>query len=158
MTKFTSSQLRTLRNASEGVQRVTDQIRELVFEVAYAIVECSPKTEHYITVAGENFAIRKIYFAGQGRNYSWELIDKENTIFSDKWKYEERILGSFELSDTGSLIDPEYFYEPTLEKLRFFAENLGSILQTIISEWIKQEQETTDLLKTLKENLKQFVS
>lgn len=151
MTKFTSSQLRSLRNAAEGVKRVTEQLRETIYNIATEIVRISPDNEYNINIPGLFLSIEKVYRRTLGDDYDWELLDSTNAIYSRMWKYNPEFYGAHELSDTGNLVDPEHFHKPTISQIKFFVENLGAILEEFITIWKLQEAERQKLINSLKD-------
>lgn len=154
MTQFTSSQLRTLRNASEGIKRVTKQLEQLVYDIAYHIVEMSPAKENIITVAGHNIAVVELYPTNQkGASFHYLIDVNTNTIFDSTWAFSDSFWASEELNDTGMFDDPEEYYKPTKEITKWFIEHLGEILEGFTNLWEKETKEKSELIKFLKEKI-----
>ena len=154
MTQFTSSQLRSLRNASTGIKRVTKQLEGLVYDIAYHIVEMSPAGTNVITVAGHNIAISELYPTNQKGSSFHYLVDvKTNTVFDTTWAYSSSFWASHELSDTGMFDSPEEYHKPTKEKIKWFIEHLGKILEGFTNLWEKESKEKIGLIESLKEKI-----
>jgi len=146
--KLSNDQFRTLRKASEGITRVTEQMTNLVYDIAYQISDLG-KPNDSVIVAGETLRIARIQVPAKDSVYNYLLLkDGHNCLCLFDSKHEK--LGSEYLTDLGYLADPNNYCPPTREQKIFFLQNLTAIIQAFTNLWIEQEREITDLLERVK--------
>ncbi len=146
--KLSKNEFRTLRKASEGIIRVTEQMNDLVYNIAYEISNLGKPFDSVI-IAGETLRIAKIHVPSNGTDYDYLLLkDGQNGICLFDIKREK--LGSEYLTDLGYLADPHTYCLPTREQKIWFLQHVAEILTAFTSLWQQQERETTDLLKHVK--------
>lgn len=139
MTGFTPPQLRLLRNASAGVSRVTRQLEETIYEVAYLISDLATNFDT-IKVAEKTLQIVEDLHTG----YKYLVIEKEqhtdldfSGVIFDFMKQGIKMINykcetePFSYSFKGT--------KPSREDCKWFAENTGEIIQQFIDLWKGQE-------------------
>lgn len=144
MTQFTSSQLRVLRNAAEGVTRVTDQLIEIVKEIANVIAKLGlPGNE--IMIGRERLYIDHRSSKMAGYNFLFLETDQVgDTAFDFSGGY---------LHDDFNC----YIHGASKDQIIWFAENLGDILQGFIDLWESQKEIRTVYLGKIKKELKKII-
>ena len=146
--KLTSNDFRTLRKASENVTRVTDQMNDLIYNIACEIVDLGKESDS-IDVAGETLQIVKVHSDIKDTDYYYllsESISNYSVLFDtkmDKW-------GSKYVTEDGYLEDPEVFHPPTRNQKIWFLQHIAEIIKAFTTLWQDQEQETTDILSRVK--------
>jgi len=146
--KLTSVQFKTLRKASEGVTRVTQQMINLVYDIAYEISDLG-KPNDFVIVAGETLRIARIQVPAKDSVYNYLLLqDGQNYLCLFDSKQEK--LGSEYLSDSGYLEDSNTYCPPTREQKIFFLQNVTEIITAFTTLWQEQERKITDLLERVK--------
>jgi len=149
MTKFTSSQLRTLTNASEKLTRITNLLKITISEIAILFSQELP-VNCPIFINNDPFIVLK----DEQTNFKYFVLKQNeeltgistgiifNTKLNDKLIYYKDF--------TNDRI--KYFNgrSPLPSDLKFFAENLGSIIENIIQILEEQKKDHLASLKKIK--------
>ena len=136
--KFSYTQLRALRNASEGVTRVSENLKKAVRELAGEIAD-SGKEGDTITIGKYWLEIQYMESKMAGYNF---LFICENGVGPEK-----------ALDHSGGYLHGDfncYIHAADREEIVFFAENITEILEKFTAKWKKQETRFTKALEKIK--------
>ena len=145
MTQFTSSQLRLLKNASEGVKRVTEQLEKTIYEIAYLVSDLGSKNDS-ITIDKKQLQI--IEDTDTGYNYLTLTTEQktEADLYGIIFDYARDYKKIIDFNIENEPLSYRFHgYKPTRDYYKFFAENLGDILQGFITLWKSQEETTKNV-------------
>lgn len=146
--KLSNDEFRTLRKASEGITRVTQQMTNLVYDIAYEISNLG-KPNDSVIVAGETLRIVRIQVPANDTLYNYLLL-KDGKYCLCLFDIKREKLGSEYLTDLGYLADLNTYCPPTREQKIFFLQNLTEIIQAFTTLWIEQERKIPELLERVK--------
>ncbi len=136
--KFEFAQLRALRNASEGVQRVSENLTKAVRKLASEIAELGEEGD-IITLGDYWLEIQ--YHSSKLGGYNFLFVCKDGVGPEKALDYEGGYLhGDFNCFIAGA----------EREEIIFFSENVTEIIRKFVKKWEDQETRFTKALEKIK--------